>query len=500
MSGQLRWRMGLDTTARLLHATPMSELVPPLGIPPTDWEATPPTVRASILALLDQVQTLQARLADLDAQLKQHSRNSSRPPSSDPPSAPPRPTRSSTGRPRGAQPGHPGHQRELLPPEQVDELVVHRPTTCPHCQTALSAALPATAVLRQQVWEVPPIQPHVTEHQFPTVTCPHCQTPVRAARPPDSPPGAFGPRVAALVSLLHGRYRLSDRETLALLDDLCGLPLSLGSVPGLCQTVSAAVAPVYGTVQATVEAQPMANVDETSWKEAGARRWLWVAVTTVCTLFQVAQHRSAAALQAVLGDAYTGVVGSDRYCAYNSLPVERRQLCWAHLKRNWQAFRERDGPVGVWGEAALKHIDQLFAVWHRFRAGDLDRAGLQAAMAPVERDLRVLVERGRDELPWEKARGFCRDLLLVWPGLWTFVTVAGVEPTNNAAERALRPAVLWRKGCFGTQSDSGSRFVAHILTVTATCRQQERHVLTFLTDAVRAHWAGLPAPTLIATP
>jgi hypothetical protein len=382
----------------------------------------------------------------------------------------------------------------------VDEFVVHRPTTCPHCQTVLPAALPTTEVLRQQVWEVPPVQPHVTEHQFPTVCCPHCQAAVRLPHPPEVPPGAFGSRLAALVSLLHGRYRLSDRETVALLADLCGLPLSLGSVPALCQTVSTALAPVYAEVQAAMEAQAIANVDETSWKEAGQRCWLWVAVTSVCTLFRLAQQRSAAALQRLLGDDFAGIVGSDRYCAYSSLPVERRQLCWAHLKRNWQAFRERDGPVGEWGEEASQLIDQLFAGWYRFRAGELDRAGLQAQMAPVERDLRALVERGRDELPWEKARGFCRDLLLVWPALWTFVEVAGVEPTNNAAERALRPAVLWRKGCFGTQSASGSQFVAHILTVTTTCRQQERHVLPFLTEAVAAQWAGRPAPTLITTP
>jgi transposase len=476
----------------------MNEALPPLDLAPADWATTPPAVRTLLLTLLTQVQTLQAQVADLQAQLNQHSRNSSRPPSSDPPSAPPRPQRTPTGRPRGAQPGHPGQQRELLPPEQVDELVVHRPTTCPHCQTELAPDLPAAEPLvRQQIWEVPPVQPHVTEHQFPTVTCPHCQAAIRAARPPTVPPGAFGPRVAALVSLLHGRYRLSDRETVALLEDLFGLSVSLGSVAALCQTVSVALAPVYEAVQGMVAAQPIANVDETSWKEAGARRWLWVAVTAVCTLFRVAQHRSAAVLQAVLGDDFEGIVGSDRYCAYNSLPVERRQLCWAHLKRNWQAFRERDGPVGVWGAEALPLIDQLFTVWYRFRDGELDRPGLRQAMAPIEHDLRALVERGRDTLPWEKARSFCRDLLLWWPAMWTFVAVEGVEPTNNAAERALRPAVLWRKGCFGTQSEGGNQFVARILTVTATARQQEWHVLTFLTEAVCAHWAKLPAPSLI---
>jgi transposase len=172
-------------------------------------------------------------------------------------------------------------------------------------------------------------------------------------------------------------------------------------------------------------------------------------------------------------------------------------VCWAHLKRDWQFFRERDGPVGEWGEAAMGQIEALFATWHRFRRGEGDRATLQREMVPVEAELRRLVEQGRDEVPWEKARGFCREL--VWPALWTFVAMEGVEPTNNAAERALRPAVLWRKGCYGTDSSDGSRFVERILTVTTTCRQQKQHVLPFIADAVRAYWAGLPVPTLLPT-
>lgn len=477
----------------------MSELAPPLGIPAADWAATPPSVRAVVLALLDQQQRLQARVTDLEAQLKQHSGNSSRPPSSDPPSAPLRAKRTPTGRARGGQVGHPGHQREVLPTGQVDELVVHRPIACPHCQTALPQDLPATAVLRHQVWEVPPIQPHVTEHQFPTVCCPYCQTPVRAPRPPDVPPGAFGPRVAALVSLLHGRYRVSTREITLLLADLWHIPISGGSVAGLYQTVSTALAPVYSAVQTTVQAQGVVNVDETPWREDRRQRYLWVATTVVATLFLIGR-RSRAALESVLGTVFAGIVGSDRYKAYAHYPATQRQLCWAHLKRDWQFYRERAGPVGEWGEAAMAEITKLFTTWHRFRRGEVDRATLQHEMAPIQAEMRRLVEQGRDELPWEKARGFCRDLLWVWPALWTFVDVAGVEPTNNAAERALRPAVLWRKGCYGTDSSAGSRFVERILTVTTTCRQQQRQVLPFLTDAVHAHWAGLPAPALIPAP
>ncbi len=477
----------------------MSELVPPLGIPPADWDATPPSVRAVVLALLDQVQTLHARVIDLEHQLKRHSGNSSRPPSSDPPSAPPRAPHGPTGRQRGAQPGHPGHQRALLPPGQVDERVVHRPTACPHCQTVLPHDLPAHEVLRQQVWDVPPLQAHVTEHQFPTVTCPQCQAAVRAPRPAEVPPGSFGPQVVALIALLHGRFRISTREVVLLLEALWHLPISVGSVPALYQTASTALAPVYDEVQQAVQRQAVANVDETPWREQRQGRYLWVAATVIATLFWVGR-RSRAALEAALGAPFGGIVGSDRYGAYAHLPPRHRQLCWAHLKRDWQFYRERAGPVGEWGALGLAQIDLLFATWHRFRAGALDRAQLREEMEPIQAERRRLVEQGRDELPWEKVRGFCRDLLNTWPALWTFVDVVGVEPTNNAAERALRPAVLWRKGCYGTDSDAGSRFVERILTVVTTCRQQDHHVLSFLADAVRAHWAGLPAPLLIPTP
>ncbi len=477
----------------------MSESAPPLDIPQADWEATPPSVRALVLALLTQVQQLQTQVTELQAQLTRHSGNSSRPPSSDPPSAPPRPAPPASGRKRGAQPGHPGQHRELLPPDQVSALVVHRPNACPHCQHLLPDDLPPNGpVLRQQVWELPPLDPTITEHQFPTLTCPRCHTPVRAERPPEVPPGSFGPHLVALVALLHGRYRLSTREVALLLDDLWQIPLSLGSVPALYQIASSALAPVYSEVQSAVQDQAVANVDETSWKESHQQRYLWVAVTVVATLFLVGR-RSREVLERLLGGAFGGIVGSDRYSAYARFPIEQRQVCWAHLKRDWQFYRERDGPVGKWGEAAMEQIDKLFAAWHRFRRGEMDRASLQRELAPIQAELRASVEQGRDSLPWEKARGFCRDLLLVWPALWTFVEVEGVEPTNNAAERALRPAVLWRKGCYGTDSSAGSRFVERILTVTATCRQQGRPVLPFMADAVRAHWAGFPAPTLMPT-
>jgi transposase len=459
------------------------------------------SLQSQMSALQAEVAALRTQLAAAQARARQNSGNSSRPPSADPPDAPPRPRRNPTGRPRGAQAGHKGHTRNLLPAAAVDEIVEHRPTHCSRCQTALPVDLPDLAEpLRQQVWDIPPVvKPVVTEHRFHTVCCPACQTPVQAERPVAVPLGAFGPLVTALVGLLHGRYRLSTRETVALLLDLFRLPMALGSVPALCEEVSAAVAAPCEEAQAALSASSRANVDETSWKQAGQRRWLWVAVGVASTVFLVAATRSAAALTLLLGSAFGGIVGSDRFGAYRSVPKERRQVCWAHLKRNFTALAEWGGPTTVWGKEALALTERVFVAWHRFRTGDCDRSGLQAALRSVRAEIQTLLERGV-ALRSDKVQALARELLALWPALWTFVSVAGVEPTNNVAEQALRPAVLWRKGCFGAHSEAGNVFVQRILTVSATCRQQQRHLLTFLTVAVRAHRAGLPAPALVYTP
>jgi transposase len=296
----------------------------------------------------------------------------------------------------------------------------------------------------------------------------------------------------------HGRYRISDREIPHLLHDFAGLPISLGSVVDLQQTMSAALAPVYSDIQTTVQQQPHVNMDETGWKEAGKRRWLWVVVSAVATLFHVAASRGGKVITAVLGDGFGGIVSSDRLKSYRALPVERRQVCWAHLRRNLLAFYERDGALGLWAADMLAQVAIVFALWHAFRTGRIDRATLAICLQPVQAIMRMLLEQGQRR--YDQAQGWSAEVVALWPALWTFVTSEGVEPTNNVAERALRPAVLWRKGCFGAQSEGGNRFVERILTVSATCRQQNRHLLTFLTEAVSAYWAGQPAPTLLSTP
>lgn len=465
---------------------------------PREVQAYIASLEAEVCALRQQVGTLETRVAELEARLRQYSGNSSRPPSQDPPSAPPRPPKAPSGRRPGGQPGHPGHQRPLLPSDQVQAVIVHRPEACPHCGAAVPPETPAEGeVYRHQVWELPPVQPTVTEHQYPRVRCPACQGMVGPEPPAATERSVVGTRVTALVSLLHGRFRLSVRETATVLEDVCGVPLSVGSVPAACAETAAALAEPYAAVETAVRTGDRVNVDETGWKQAGKRRWLWVAVGVVGTLFVVAHHRSRATLMALLGEGFGGIVGSDRYSAYSYLPLAQRQVCWAHLKRNFAAFAAWGGAVGPWGTETGALVERIFATWHQFRAGDLTRPSLQVAMQPLQAELRALLERGSDLSP---PRALCQDLLALWPALWTFLTVEGVEPTNNTAEQGLRPAVLWRKGCFGAYSDAGNVFVERILTVAATCRQQQRHLLTFLTDAVQAHRAGRPPPSLLPTP
>jgi transposase len=261
--------------------------------------------------------------------------------------------------------------------------------------------------------------------------------------------------------------------------------------------MSTALAPLDATIHAHVQHQEVANIDETSWRVAGQRGWLWTMVTEAATCFRIAPSRGRTALLALLGDYFRGIVGSDRLKAYNVLPDEQRQLCWAHLIRNLRALADYQHPDSGWAERMLIQVEALFVAWHAYRNGLFDRAGLQQALIPVRTAMHDLLTQGQ-AIAWYRIQGFSADLLSHWDALWTFSLVEGVEPTNNSAERALRPAVLWRKGCFGTQSAAGSRFVERMLTVTATCAQQGRNLFAVLIDALGAAWTGQPAPTLLS--
>jgi transposase len=338
----------------------------------------------------------------------------------------------------------------------------------------------------------------VTEYQMVSRRCAQCGKRTQAELPAGVPRRPFGARLTAVIALLSGRYRLSRREVRQLLRDLWQVRVSLGAVVRQEQVQSAALAPVVEEARGTVQQAAVVNMDETGWRQEQRRAWLWTAVTAELTVFCIDRSRGGAVVEALLRSAFTGVVGSDRWSAYSRFPAERRALCWAHLKRSFQGLVDRGGeaePIGRWG---LAEVERLFALWHRFKAGEFDGRELRRGLIPVQARLGRLLRRGQ-ETPDPKAAGLCRELRKWWAALWTFARVDGVEPTNNAAERALRPAVLWRKGSFGSDSEAGSRFAEQLLTVVASCRQQQRPLLAFLVAAVEAALQGSSPPSLLST-
>ena len=462
-----------------------------LPLPSEIWAATPCAAQTLILAQRE-------RIRELEAQLGQTSANSSRPPSSDPPQAPVRPKAPPSGRKRGGQPGHRGACRALLPAEQVDEIVAVEPECCRHCDQPfpVAASRRRARVWRHQVVELLPLAVRVTEYQMAVRRCRICGRRTRACLPPGVPRRPFGARLTAVVALLSGRYRLSRREVRQLLQDLWAVQVSLGAVVRQEQVQSAALEPAVAEARAAVQAATVANMDETGWREDKQPAWLWTAVTAELTVFQIGRSRGGAVVEALLGSEFVGIVGSDRWAAYSRFPAERRALCWAHLKRAFQGLVDRGGeaePIGRWG---LAESGRLFALWHRFRAEEFDRQELQRRLVPIQARLGRLLRRGQVN-PDRKAAALCRELTKWWAALWTFARVDGVDPTNNVSERALRPAVLWRKGSFGSDSQGGSRFVERLLTVALSCRQQGRPLLDFLVAAGKAALQGTAAPSLL---
>jgi transposase len=462
-----------------------------------EWAQTPAAVQEFVLALVARVQALESELSALRERVKRNSHNSSKPPSSDGPDVPAKASkRARSQRKRGAQAGHPGRTRKLVAIEQVRDRHDVKPETCRACGHALAGEDPEP--YRHQVTEIPPLVAEVVEYRLHTLSCPACGFQTCAELPAGVPPGAFGPRLQAMVTLLTGRYRLSKRDTAEVMADFFQADLSIGSVCALERRSSEAISLPVEEVREYVKEQPVVHMDETGWREANQKAWLWVAATSLVTVFLIRGCRGGQVAREMLGETFRGILNSDRWSAYNWIPVFCRQLCWSHLLRDFQAFVERGGESQRIGEAILAQSDLMFQWWHRLRDGTMTRATFQENMKPVQHKVGELLRQGA-ACSHDKTAGTCRDVLKREEALWTFVYVEGVEPTNNLGERQVRHGVLWRKICFGTQSEVGSRFAERIMTVVATLKQQQRNVLDYLTEACDAANWERPAPSLLPT-
>ncbi len=473
----------------------------PIDLPQTLEEAHALILR--LLPLVAKVEELQARveaqqrrIEELERRLNQSSRNSSRPPSSDPPYVKLPPKKPPSGRKPGGQPGHEGHSRMLLPPEKLTDSSDHWPDACTACRRRFGAADrrdEPEAPLRHQVTDVPPVVATTFEYRLHALRC-ACGAVTRASLPDGVPTGAFGPGLDALVATASGTYRLSKRTIVGLLADWFGAEIALGSIIACERKISEALAEPVAQAHRFVQRQASANADETGWREARRKAWLWVVTTAFVTVFVIHRLRSKVAAKALLGD-FAGTLGTDRWSAYDDYQG-RRQICWAHLARDFQALSEYRGKMGRIGKELLRLKRRAFRNWRRLRDGTIARDGFRRRMKPVRRRLDFLLEQGvRCAVP--KASGMCWEIHKHLDDLWTFVDVEGIEPTNNAAERAIRPGVLWRKGSFGTHSEEGSRFVERMMTVTATLRQQGRNVVEYVRHVSHARLHGLPVSSLL---
>jgi transposase len=460
---------------------------PPL--PQDIWDTLSPDAKAAVMAL---VQVFERRIADLEERLGKNSTNSSKPPSSDPPSIKRRPPAPASGRKRGGQPGHRHHPRALVPPDRVRQVIECKPPSCRGCGLDLHGDDPEPR--RHQIAEIPPIEPTVDEYRLHRLVCSHCGTSTCATLPPGIPTGAFGPRLRAILSVLAGAYRLGKRPIRQLVADLLGLSISLGMISRLERQAAAELEAPVEELRRYVRGAASAHIDETSWKQGRAKAWLWATVTRLVTVFAIATTRGAEVARDLLGTDRRKVVISDRAKSYTW--IKRRQFCWAHIDRDFQAMVDRGGESAEVGRRLLGHSERLFDWWHRVRDGTMARATLRSNVAMLRFAVRDDLRRGA-ACGYAKTAATCRELLAGETHLWTFVRVEGVEPTNNDAERALRHGVIYRKLSGGTASESGSRFVERMLTVVATCRQQGINVLDYLTGCYQAGLNDQPAPSLL---
>jgi transposase len=451
---------------------------------------------AQVEALTTRVARQDERIAELERKTKRSSRNSSQPPSIDPPGAPQRGSKDPSGRKRGAQDGHEGHGRELLPACAVDEIIEHWPErcSCGHAFTDQERVAVGEAV-RWQVEELPVITVRVTEHQAQRVRCPDCGEHARAVLSDEVAGSAFGARLQAAVTTLSVRNRISRRDVVELCEELFAARICTGTIEAILGRAGAALEQPHTDLLERLRCSHAVNMDETGWRRAGQRRALWGIFNQRHAYLMVASDRHEDHAKEILADTQA-IVTSDRWWAYAHLPAHRRQLCWAHLQRDFTAHSEGLAAEKQFGEIGLELCERVFWTWEVF-AHTKDRRQLKRTIRSLQRRYKPIIrsfaaKRARNR----RCRGMARNLLKLWPALWTFAGHDGIEPTNNHAERALRSAVIYRKLSFGSQSEDGERRVARLLSAHTTCRLQQRSLFAYLTDAIAAHARGDPAPLL----
>jgi transposase len=249
------------------------------------------------------------------------------------------------------------------------------------------------------------------------------------------------------VAILSSKFRLSRRELPKVLADFFGLSISVGSIQKLCERSSDVMTGPVEQIAAVVQRAPVVNADETSFPHRAKKNWLWVATCPTATLFRLHRRRGAEGLATLMPDDYNGLLIVDRWKPYEKF---NRSFCHAHLLRNWREIGERKHPeakrIGKWAEA---ETERLLRYHRQFRTGELSKAALAVRMRMLKARYGKLLD---DSITCadKKTSTLGKELNRQWGELWAYLEVDGAEPTSNAGERQMRPAVLWRKGSFSS--------------------------------------------------
>jgi transposase len=442
-------------------------------------------------ALKKRITMLEKRIEELERLLGMNSSNSSKPPSSDPPGVSivqPKHQRKK----RGARNGHQPFMRKLLPPEKVTERVEMKPQACRCGSRNLEKT--GEEPLRHQIVDIPPIEPQVTEYVQYIYRCKDCGELIYQPLPDELKRKHFGPGTLSVVGMLTGFLNTSKRKALAILNEVFSVPMSLGGLSNCEAQLTDVLQQPHNEAVEHVRCQDIGHADETGWPRGNKQKgWLWTFCCATAAFFMVHANRSQQAARKLMG-GFAGKLVSDRYNAYNFYKLVR-QVCWAHLKRDFKAVSESKGEIGKIGQELYGLAKKILKMRKRVRDGTLQWRTFQNRMPPLMVRVEELLEqaaKGKCVLS-----GKCRRILKYRKHLWIFVYDQRVDPTNNLAERIVRQAVLWRKSSFGTQSERGARYVERILTVCATCRLQERSIIEYLREACSCHLSGIPTPSLI---
>jgi transposase len=432
------------------------------------------------------------RLREEIAGLKQNSSNSSRPPSSDGPEVVKSKRTNKRRKKRGAKKGHKANMRKLFPKEEVTRFIDMVPDACTcGCSELEKTDQPP---MRHQMVEIPPIKPDVTEYVQHIYRCKNCGEHIYKPLADDVKRNVFGPGVLSMVGILTGVINTSKRKALAFMNEALNIPMSLGGLTNCEAKISEALADTYDEVCGHLQSQEVAHADETGWSRGNNQKgWLWTLCCGTAAVFMIHASRGQAAARKLI-DAFAGTLVTDRWGGYNFFGFAR-QICWAHLKRDFKAVSEAGGKLGKIGIELRWLTRKILRMRCCVRDGTLQWKTFQNRMPQLQEKVeKLLGDASREK---GKLAGKCKKILSQKQWLWTFVRDVKVPPTNNLAERNVRPGVLWRKVSFGTQSERGARYVERVLTAGATCKMQCRSIIEYLRDACHAHQNGMPAPAII---